>query len=367
MWCCLALYLPLAIALEGRAAFAAPPAKFESARRRRPRYKDLTRPRRPAGPPELLREAGWKPEVKKALEKLIFERGNGSKKYSLDWPPVAVVVLDDVAFGHHAGEVAFLRLVERAEFRFNDAWWSRIPADFRDRARRDYKRFSQRPESVWAQDEDWLDWRKQLFSAYDLICRRDGRRACRSWLTAVMAGYTEAEAEGYMRETVDEALREPFRFEDIRADAGDERPIPAPRGVRRIPAMQELVRRLLDAGFDVWALSSSNQWIAEIAAARYGVDPSRVVGLRTRVLNQRLQADIIDPVPIGPGTAEAVVVFIGRDPALVVADAADVEVLAHGKGLRLAVDRNDPQFTARATDKGWLLQPPLPVGGPEAQ
>ena len=366
MWWCLAAYLPLA-SIEPRSAIAAPPAKSEATRRRRPRYKDLTRPKRPAGPPEVLREAGWKPDVKKALERLIFERGSAAKGYSLDWPPVAVVVLDDVAFGHSAGEVGFLRLVERAEFRFNDAWWNRVPAEFRDRARRDYKRFSQRTEATWLQDEDWLDWRKQLFSAYDLICRRDGRRACRAWLTVMMSGYTEAEAEAYMRETIDEALREPFRYEDIRAHAGDEHPIPAPRGVRRVPAMQELVRRLLDSGFDVWALSSSNQWVAEIVAARYGIDPSRVVGLRTRVLNQRLQPDIIDPVPIGPGTAEAVVVFIGRDPALVVSDSADVEVLAHGKGLRLAIDRGDPQFAARATDKGWLLQPPLPVGSPEAQ
>lgn len=366
MWWLLAACLPLA-SLEPKSALAADSAKSAATRRRRPRYKDLTRPRRPAGPPEILREAGWKPEVKKALERLVFERGNAARGYSLDWPPVAVIALDDIAFKHHPGEVAFLRLVERAEFRINDAWWKHVPMDFRDRARRDYKRFSERPEAVWARDEDWLDWRKQLFSSYDLICRRDGRRACKLWLTVLLAGFTEAETEAIMRETVEEALREPLRVEDVRAHAGDERPVPAQRGLRRIPAMEEIVRRLLEAGFDVWALSSSNQWVAEIVAGRYGIDPSRVVGLRARVLNQRLQPDIIDPVPIGPGTAEAVVVFIGRDPALVVSGAADVEVLAQGKGLRVALDRGDPKFSARATDKGWLLQPPLPAGAAEAQ
>ncbi|MBI5201016.1 MAG: haloacid dehalogenase-like hydrolase [Elusimicrobia bacterium] len=366
MWWALAAYFSLA-SIQPKSAQAAPQAKSEATRpRRRPRYKDLKRPRR-TGPPEILREAGWKPEVKKALETLVFEKGDSNRNYSAEWPPVAVIVLDDIAFAHHSGEVAFLRLVERAEFRFNDAWWKRIPADYRDRARRDYKRFSERSESTWQHDEDWLDWRKQLFSSYDLICRREGRRACRTWLTSVMTGYTEAECEAYMRETVDEALREPFRFEEIRAHAGDEKPIPAPRGVRRVPAMQELVKRLLESGFDVWALSSSNQWVAEIVAARYGIDPSRVVGVRTKVLNQRLQTDIIDPVPIGPGTAESVVVFIGRDPALVVSDSSDIEVLQHGKGLRVGIDRGEPQFNARATDKGWLLQPPLPIGSPEAE
>lgn len=341
-------------------------AQAADAARRRPRYKHLTRPGRGEAV-ERLREPGWRPEVKQALEKLITDRGNTAKGYTVDWPPIAVLVLDDVAAAHHAGEVAFLRLVERAEFRFNDAWWKRVPADFRERARRAHKRFTQRSEAVWPHDEDYLDWRKQMFGAYDLLCRRDGRRVCKAWLTQLLAGFSEGEAEAYMRETVDEAVRDPFRIEEIRAHAGDEKPVQAARGLRRVPAMEELARKLLEAGFDVWAISSSNQWVAEVVATRYGIDLSRVVGLRTRVLNQRLQQEVIDPVPIGPGTAEAVVVFIGRDPALVVGDAPDRELLEQGKGLRVAIDRGDAGFNARAAHRGWLLQPPLPVGAAEAR
>jgi phosphoserine phosphatase len=280
---------------------------------------------------------------------------------------VAVFVFDDVAAAHHAGEVAFLRLVERAEFRFTDAWWQRIPIEFRDRARRAHKRFSSRPEAVWPRDEDFSQWRKLMFESYDLLCRRDGRRACKSWLTALLMGHTESEAEAYMRETLEEALRDPFAAELIRADAGDEQTVPAVRGIRRVPAMQELIEELLAAGFDVWALSSSNQWITEAMATRYGIDPSRVVGLRPRVLNKRLQTEIVDPVPVGAGAAEAVVLFIGRHPDLVVAPPDDAELLEHGKGLRVAMDRGDERFKARAAHRGWLLQAELPRAEAEAQ
>lgn len=336
--------------------------------RRRPRYKDLAKPKRPSGPRRRLNSPGWRPEVRLALEKLIDEKGRVSKKYNPEWPPVAVLVLDDVLAAHHAGEVAFLRMVERAEFRFSDAWWQRIPFEFRDRARRAHKRFSGRPEAVWAQDEDFLQWRKAMFASYDLQCRRDGRRACRVWLTQLLIGHTEGEAELYMRETLEEALSDPYATESIQGHAGDESAVRASRGLRRIPAMVELTEELLGEGFDVWVLSSSNQWIAEAITSRYGVDPSRVVGMRARIINRQVQLDIIDPIPEGVGMSEAVILFIGRDPALIVSAPEESPLLEYGKtkGTRVAIDRGDDKFRARAVDRGWLLQPELPVGPPEA-
>lgn len=340
---------------------AAPKSAAARPRKRRaPRYKDLARPRGPRAPLQRLASPGWRPEVKQALESLLTAKGNKAKTYDIDWPPVAVFILDGVAHAHDSGEVAFLRLVERAEFRFAEPWWQRVPLEERARARRAHKLFSSRPEAVWPQDEDFLMWRKAMLSGYDLICRRDGRRACRSWLTSLLMGYTEGEAESYMRETVEEALRDPFSTDRIGAHAGDEKPVPMPRGLRRTPAMQELVRELLDLGFDVWALSASNQWVAEAMATRYGIDPSRVIGMRSRVLNRRLQPDVVDPLPVGAGTTEAVILFVGRHPDLVVAPPEDVELLEHGKGLRVAIDRGDERFAARAKERGWLLQPELP-------
>lgn len=365
--CALALGAELAGAQtppETKTPSSAEPAPAARRPRRRPRYKHLKpKPRRPR---ERITSPGWRVEVKQALEKLILEKGRASKKYDANWPPIAVVMLDNVVAAHHLGEVAFLRLVERAEFRFSDAWWERLPLDFRERAKRAHRRFTQKPEAVWPQDEDYLEWRKAMFGAYDLICKRDGRRACRAWLTQIIMGHTEGEAESYMRETLEEALSDPFRTDLIRAHAGDESPISASRGIRRIPAMAELVDQLLGEGFDVWALSSSNQWLAEAVSIRYGIDTSRVIGMRPRVINKRLQPDIIDPQPVGSGCSEAVIMFVGREPDLVVAGPEELELIEHGKGLRVVMDRSDDRFRARAVDRGWLLQPELPVGAPEA-
>lgn len=381
-------------AAEAPTATAAAPEPAAPRPRRRPRYKHL-KPR-PRQPRKRITDPSWRADVRAALEKLLVAKGRASKKYSADWPPVAVFVLDDVLVGHHPGEVAFLRMVESAEFRFSDAWWERIPLEFRERAKRAHGRFSQRPEPIRTEqerlgelpatvrakeveerlggepvrgkDEDFLTWRKAMFAAYDLQCRRDGRRVCRAWLAQLLMGYTEGEVESYMRETLVVALSDPFRVDKIQAHAGDERTVDAQRGLRRVPAMLELTEQLLAAGFDVWALSSSNQWIAEAVADRYGIDPSRVVGFTPRVVNKRLQAEISDivPEPVGPGLTEAVIKKIGRDPDLVVATPEDLPLIEHGKGLRLVLDRADDVFRARAIDRGWLLQPELPVAGPEA-
>ncbi|MBI4425175.1 MAG: haloacid dehalogenase-like hydrolase [Elusimicrobia bacterium] len=340
----------------------APAASAARRPRRRPRYKRLAVPQ---GPKTTLRSPGWTLEVRAALERLIEGQGASSRGYDPDWPPVAVLVLDDLGFAGHAGELAFLRMVDRAEFRFSPAWWELVPLEVRDRARRALRRFNDRPENLWPNDEDFLAWRKAMFEARDLVRRQQGRRACLAWLSLLLTGYTEGEIEGYMRDLVEEGLREPFTDEPIRAHAGDAEPIGARRGLRRVPELAELTDRLLRAGIDVWMLSASNQWVAEALAQRYGVDPSRVVGTRPRILNKRLDVAVVDPVPVGPGKPEAVPLFIGRDPALGGAGPDDEELLEYGRGLRVLVDPGDERFAARAKARGWLLQPRLRHGAAE--
>ena len=339
-------------------------------RRRRPRYKNgvpvtqvhKVRPREP-----VLKATGWTPEVRRALEELIVARSSMSKTYDADRPPVAVFVAEDAAIVHHPAEVSFLRLIERAEFRFSPAWWELIPMELRQRAQLDHKHFSSRPPATWPRDEDYLDWRKTMLDAYAFKCRRDGTRNCRGWLTSLLMGPKEREAEQYEREALEDAFHEPLVEEMIRANAGDEHPVAVGRGVRRVPEMIELIRELQKARFDVWLFSWSSQWMAEAVAARHGIDPKRVGGARVKIVNTVLQSDLIDPVTDGPGMAEAVTVFIARDPALIVASPHELELLGYGKGLKIVIGRGDGLAGARAKERGWLLQPPLPPAPPETE
>ena len=329
-------------------------------RRRRPRYKHGKPAEKAKVYVPLLKEKGWTPEAHKALEDLIAAKGAASKGYDDQWPPVAVFTLENVSSLHNPAEAAFLQLIERAEFRFSKAWWDLVPMEQRERAQLDYKHFSSMQPSYWPHDEYYLDWRKAMLDAYSMLCRRDGLRNCRAWLATLLIGPKEKEAEAYQREVLDEALRETVAEEPVFANAGDQAPVTIGRGVRRVPAIGELIRELRKAGFDVWMLSTSSQWMAEAFASGYGVEANRVVGVRVRIVNTVLQSELIDPVPGGAGMAEAVTVFMGRAPDLVVAGPEDRELLGYGKGLRIAIDRGDALLRARAKDRGWLLQPVLP-------
>ena len=71
------------------------------------------------------------------------------------------------------------------------------------------------------------------------------------------------------------------------------------------PEMRELVRRLLDSGCDVWAVSSSNQWIIRSGMRCFGIPQNHILAAETAVENGII-TDRLIRVPSGPGKPEAI-------------------------------------------------------------
>ncbi len=70
------------------------------------------------------------------------------------------------------------------------------------------------------------------------------------------------------------------------------------------PEMQSLVADLRAAGTDIWAVSSTNDWVIEEGIRRFGISPERVLAARVRVKDGLITSDLID-VPTDEGKAEA--------------------------------------------------------------
>lgn len=71
------------------------------------------------------------------------------------------------------------------------------------------------------------------------------------------------------------------------------------------PEMERLVGALRDAGCELWAVSSTNNWVIEAGVARFGIAPERVLSARVRVeADGRITDDLMD-VPTDEGKAEA--------------------------------------------------------------
>jgi HAD superfamily phosphoserine phosphatase-like hydrolase len=71
------------------------------------------------------------------------------------------------------------------------------------------------------------------------------------------------------------------------------------------PEMRDLVARLRKQRCDVWAVSSSNQWIIRVAMRRFDIPEGRILAAEVAVENGVI-TDRLIRIPSGPGKAEAI-------------------------------------------------------------
>lgn len=70
------------------------------------------------------------------------------------------------------------------------------------------------------------------------------------------------------------------------------------------PEMRALVDELRAAGAEIWAVSSTNNWVIEEGVQRFGIGPERVLAAQVRVHEGLITSDLIH-VPTDEGKAEA--------------------------------------------------------------
>lgn len=349
------------------------PAKTKPARpaRHRRRPPEAPRPTDPSAVtwPRRLAPGRWTPETADSLERLLQYLGSGTTSYSTANPPVAVLMLDDCAMTGSPGDALFARMSADAAFVFDDAFWRRMLPQYGGASvRGGWLSFKDQPRSVWPRDPNYLLYRKALHAGYDRLCVDAGARACARWRASLSAGLDEAELNRLARAAVAEGLRRPVAPEPAGNSPEDPAPAETRPALRVVPEMKDLARVLLARGFDVWAFSLSGQAAALEAARLYGLHPTRVVGLRSKVVNGALTAETLNPVPEAYGLAEAVTLFLGRPPALAVGRPEDAPLLDadDGEGLRVLVAAPDSSAAKVGRAKGWVIQPPFsPVREPQ--
>lgn len=70
------------------------------------------------------------------------------------------------------------------------------------------------------------------------------------------------------------------------------------------PEMKTLVQRLRQQGCDIWAVSSTNNWVVEQAVKAVGIPPERVLAVRVEIENG-MATDQLGEITSGPGKARA--------------------------------------------------------------
>ena len=125
------------------------------------------------------------------------------------------------------------------------------------------------------------------------------------------------------------------------------------------PELRDLVQRLRESGCEVWAVSSSNQWIIRSAMRYFGIPENRILSAEVAVENGTI-TDRLIRVPSGPGKPEAIRSALQSSPDCAFGNAIwDREMLAMSKHA-FAINPN-PDLKAIAFAKGWTVYQPSAI------
>jgi len=122
------------------------------------------------------------------------------------------------------------------------------------------------------------------------------------------------------------------------------------------PEMRELVQELQNRGCEVWAVSSSNQWIIRSAMRSFEIPENRILAAEAVVENGVI-TDRLVRVPSGPGKAEAIESAISRPPDCAFGNAIwDREMLSLAR-YAFAINPN-PNLQEIALANHWTIYQP---------
>ena len=71
------------------------------------------------------------------------------------------------------------------------------------------------------------------------------------------------------------------------------------------PEMRDLVRQLQESGCDIWAVSSTNEWVIRAAMKHFGISENRILAAKVQV-EQGIITDRLVRVPTGEGKPRAI-------------------------------------------------------------
>jgi HAD superfamily phosphoserine phosphatase-like hydrolase len=123
--------------------------------------------------------------------------------------------------------------------------------------------------------------------------------------------------------------------------------------VQIFPEMRELVRRLQENGCEVWAVSSSNEWVIRAGMKHFGIPQNRVLAAQVEV-ERGIVTDRLIRVPSGVGKPEALREVVKKEVDGAFGNSRwDREMLAMAKHA-FAVNPN-PDLEAVARERGWRI------------
>jgi phosphoserine phosphatase len=119
------------------------------------------------------------------------------------------------------------------------------------------------------------------------------------------------------------------------------------------PEMKELVHRLHEAGCEIWAVSSTNEWVIRDAMKHFGIPPERILAACVHTENGRVTGQLTR-LPSGEGKARLIREVVKRMPDAAFGNSRwDVAMLSITQN-PFVVNPN-PDLEKVAGERGWPI------------
>jgi phosphoserine phosphatase len=124
--------------------------------------------------------------------------------------------------------------------------------------------------------------------------------------------------------------------------------------------MKHLVHRLHERGCEVWAVSSSNEWVIRVGMKLFGIEADHILAAKVE-LDHGVVTDRLVRIPSGPGKTKALEEVVKKQTDAAFGNSKwDTEMLAHASHA-FAVNPN-PDLEATARQRGWTIYFPNAIG-----
>lgn len=177
--------------------------------------------------------------------------------------------------------------------------------------------------------------------------------------------WIDARYRGYLRKEVSEAticgemvqMYQRLREEEMRRSAKDFFESQIERNI--FPEMMALVEELRHAGVEIWAVSSTNNWVIEEGVRRFGIPAERVLAARVAVKDGLVTDTLLD-VPTDEGKVTALErVGVTAPDAVFGNSVHDAAMLAIAR--RAFPVNPTPGLAERSAREGWAVYYPVSV------
>jgi phosphoserine phosphatase len=126
------------------------------------------------------------------------------------------------------------------------------------------------------------------------------------------------------------------------------------------PEMRELVRRLLQNGCEVWAVSSTNEWVIRAGMKHFGISEKRILAAAVEIDGGVVTGRLIR-VPSGTGKPQALRDVVKKEIDVAFGNSRwDTEMLALATRAFAVNPNADLELVAQ--EKGWRIYFPEGVG-----